>query len=140
MIRRGTTGVFLHLQPDFKEVQRGLRRKNESRAHLWLAFQFCQERIQLIFWNSFAAVELSDPAPNLRVDTLAIFQQPTVLFFLRLQQSHQHFLDAARPSRLPLFSESSFQGRIANFDVHSSTLPNKNALFLRLAERKQMSR
>jgi hypothetical protein len=59
--------------------QRGLRRKNEARVHLRLAFQFCQVRIQLVLWNSCAAVEFVMPpvAHSYReskeiVDTLAL--------------------------------------------------------------------
>jgi hypothetical protein len=38
--------------------------------------------IQLIFRDSFAAVELFDAAPDFCIDYFPIFQEPTILFFL----------------------------------------------------------
>jgi len=70
--------------PDFDEIERSLRRKNVAHAHLGLAFQFRQVSIQLIFGDSFAAVELLDAAYDLCVDCFPVFQEPTILFFLGL--------------------------------------------------------
>ena len=69
------------------------------RVHLWLAFQFRQVSIQLIFRDSFATIELRDPAPDFCVDCFPVFQKPTVLLFLGLQQTEQNFLDAAGAGR-----------------------------------------
>ena len=74
----------LNVTPDFDETDRSLRRKNKALAHLGLAFQIRQVSIQLIFRDSFAAVELLDAAPNLCVDCFPVLQKPTILFFLGL--------------------------------------------------------
>jgi hypothetical protein len=56
--------------------------------------------IQLIFRDSFAAVELLDAAPDLCVDCFPVLHEPTILFFLGLQQTEQDSLDAAGSLKL----------------------------------------
>jgi len=85
----------LNVTPDFDEIERSLRRKNKALAHLGLAFQIRQVSIQLIFRDSFAAVELLDAVPDLCAGCFPVLQDPTILFFLGLQQTEQDFLDAA---------------------------------------------
>ena len=46
-----------------------------------IAFQFRQVSIQLIVRDPFAAVELIDAAPDLRVDRVPVFQKPTILLW-----------------------------------------------------------
>jgi hypothetical protein len=94
-IRHRNARLLFNVTPDFDEVERGLGRKNVARVHLDLVFQFRQVSIQLIFRNSFATVELLDPARDLYVDCFPILHKPAVLFFLGLQQPDQNFLDAA---------------------------------------------
>jgi len=114
--------LLFDIAPDFDKVECGLGRKNVAHTHLDLAFQFRQVSIQLIFRDSFATVELIDPAPDRCVDCFPVLQKPTVLFFLGLQQTEQYFLDAARAGRLELFLDSGLKGRIVDFDVHGLTL------------------
>jgi len=76
----------------------------------------------MIFRDSFAAVELLDAAPDLCVDCFPVLQEPTILFFLGLQQTEQDFLDAAGAGSLKLFLDSGLKGRIVDFDVHGLTL------------------
>jgi hypothetical protein len=121
-VRNCEAGLFFDVTPDFDEIERSLRRKNKAHAHLGLAFQIRQVSIQLIFRDSFAAVELLDAAPNLCVDCFPVLQEPTILFFLGLQQTEQDFLDAARAGCLKLFLDSGLKGRIVDFDVHGCTL------------------
>ena len=59
--------------PDLEEVECGLGRKKVAHTHLDLDFQFRQVSFQLIFRDSFATVELRDPAPDLCVDCFPIF-------------------------------------------------------------------
>jgi hypothetical protein len=64
-------GLFLAVTPDFDEIERSLWRKTKrTLAWVWL-FQIRQVSLQLIFRDSFAAVELFDAAP---VFPLIIFQ------------------------------------------------------------------
>ena len=121
-VRDCETGLFFDVTPDFDEVERSLRRKNEARTHLSLAFKFRQMSVQLVFRDSFAAVELLDAAPDLRVDCIPVFQEPTILFFLGLQQTEQYFLGAAGAGCLKLLLESGLKGRIVDFDVHGLVL------------------
>jgi hypothetical protein len=114
--------LFFDVTPDFDEIERSLRRKNKAHAHLGLAFQIRQVSIQLIFRDSFAAVELLDAAPDLCIDCFPVLQEPTILFFLGLQQTEQDFLDAARGGSLELFLDSGLKGRIVDFDVHGFTI------------------
>jgi hypothetical protein len=114
--------VFFNVTPDFDKIERSLRRKNVAHTHLGLAFQFRQVSIQLIFRDSFAAVELIDAAPDLCIDRFPVLQKPTVLFLLGLQQMEQHFLDAAGVGRLKLLLNSGLKGRIMDFEVHGLTL------------------
>src|SRR6266403_1752863 len=95
-VRNCEAGLFFDVTPDLDEIERSLRGKNKAHAHLGLAFQIRQVSIQLILRDSFAAVELLDAAPNLCVDCFPVLQEPTILFFLGLQQTEQDFLDAAR--------------------------------------------
>jgi hypothetical protein len=53
-----------------------------SPRHLGSAFQIRQVSIQLIFRDSFAAVELLDAAPDLCVDCFPVLHELTILFFL----------------------------------------------------------
>ena len=139
-VRYRDAGLFLDVMPDFDEIERSLRRKNVARVHLGLAFQFPQVSIQLIFRDPFAAVELVDAAPDLRVDRAPVFQKPTILFLLGLQQTEQYFLDAAGAGRLKLLLDSGLQGRIVDFDVHGSILQNGSHSLLIVAEGAKMSR
>src|SRR6267142_162074 len=59
-VRNCEAGLFFDVTPDLDEIERSLRRKNKAHAHLGSAFQIRQVRIQLIFRDSFAAVELLD--------------------------------------------------------------------------------
>jgi hypothetical protein len=43
-------------------------------------------------------------------------RQPAVLFFLRVQQAEQHFLDAAGADGLELLFDSGLRGCAADFD------------------------
>jgi hypothetical protein len=70
--------------------------------------------IQLIFRDSFAAVELFDVAFDFCIDYFPVLQEPTILFFLGLQQTEQDFLDAAGAGSLKLFLDSGLKGRIAD--------------------------
>jgi hypothetical protein len=92
--------------------------KNVAHAHLGLAFQFRQVSIQLILGDSIAPVELIDAAPDLCFDCRPILQEPTILFFLGLQQAEQDLLEAGRAVRLKLFLDSGLKGRIVDFDIH----------------------
>jgi hypothetical protein len=121
-VRNCEARLFFDVTPDFDEIERSLWRKNKAHAHLGLAFQIRQVSIQLIFRDSFAAVELLDAAPDLWVDCFPVLQEPTILFFLGLQQTEQDFLDAARAGRLKLFLDSGLKGRIVDFDIHALTL------------------
>ena len=78
--------------------------------------------IQLIFQDSFAAVELLDAAPDLCVDRFPVLQKLTILFFLGLQQAEQDFLDAGGAGRLKLFLDPGLKGGIVDFDVQGLTL------------------
>jgi hypothetical protein len=78
--------------------------------------------IQLIFRDSFATVELFDAALDFCIDYFPVLQEPTILFFLGLQQTEQDFLDAPGAGSLKLFLDSGLKGRIADFDVHGLTL------------------
>jgi hypothetical protein len=49
-----------------------------------LSFETLQPRIQLVFWNSFAAIQLSQSAGDHGIDVFPIFQKPSVLLLLRL--------------------------------------------------------
>jgi hypothetical protein len=120
--------LLFNVTLDFDEVECGLGRKNVAHAHLDLAFQFRQVCIQLIFRDSFATIELLDPAPDLCVDCFPVLQKPTVLFFLSLQQTEQYFLDAAGAGRLKLFLDSGLNGRILDFEVHELTLQKRIGL------------
>jgi hypothetical protein len=117
-VRNCEAGLFSDVTPDLGEIERSLRRKNKAHAHLGSAFQICQVSIQLIFRDSFAAVELLDAAPDLCVDCFPVLQKPTILFFLGLQQAEQDFLDAGGAGRLKLFLDSGLKGRIVDFDIH----------------------
>jgi hypothetical protein len=117
-VRNCEAGLFFDVTPDFDEIKRSLRRKNKAHAHLSSAFQIRQVSIQLIFRDSFAAVELLDAAPDLCVDCFPVLQKPTILLFLGLQQAEQDFLDAGRAGRLKLFLDSGLKGRIVDFDIH----------------------
>jgi hypothetical protein len=121
-VRNCEAGLFLDVTPDFDEIERSLRRKNKAHAHLGLAFQFRQVGIQLIFRDSFAAVELLDATPDLCVDCFPVLQEPTILFFLGLQQTEQDFLDASGAGGLKLFLDSGLKGRIVDFDIHVLSL------------------
>src|SRR5258707_14306817 len=104
-------GLFFDVTPDLDEIERSLRRKNKAHAHLGSDFQIFQVSIQLIFRDSFAAVELIDAAPDLCVDCFPALQKPTILFFLRHQQAKQDFLDAGKAVALELILRSSLQCR-----------------------------
>ena len=80
--------------------------------------QFRQMSLQLVFRNSFATVELIGAGSNLCVNRIPVFQKPSILFFLSLQQTEQDFLDAARTGRLEQFLDSGFKSRVVDFDVH----------------------
>jgi hypothetical protein len=82
----------------------------------------------LIFWNSFAAVELFDALLDLRVDCFAVFKKPTILLFLGLQQTQQHFLDAAGGGSPKLFTYSGLNGRITDLDVYGGPSPDRTLL------------
>jgi len=84
-------------------------------------FQIREVSIQLIFRDSFAAVELFDAAPDFCVDYFPVLQEPTILFFLGVQQTEQDFLDAAGAGSLKLFLDSGLEGCIVDFDVHGLT-------------------
>jgi hypothetical protein len=60
--------LFSDVTPGFDEIECSLWRKNKAHAHLGSAFQIRQVSIQLIFRDSFAAVELLDAAPDHWVD------------------------------------------------------------------------
>ncbi len=49
-----------------------------------LVLQIRQVNIQLIFEDSFAAVELLDAAPDLCVNSFPVLHEPTIMFFLGL--------------------------------------------------------
>jgi hypothetical protein len=72
----------------------------------------------LVFGNTLAPVKLIGAAPDLRVDGVFVYQQPTILFFLRFEKAEQRFLRAGGTGRLNLLLDSSLQGRIVDFDVH----------------------
>jgi len=78
--------------------------------------------IQFIVRDPFAAVELIDAAPDLRVDRVPVFQKPTILFLLGFQQTEQYFLKPARAGRLKLFLDSGLQAAslISMFTAQSS--------------------
>jgi hypothetical protein len=99
--------------------------QEQSARSLSLGFQIRQVSIQLIFRDSFAAVELLDAAPDLWVDCFPVLQEPTILFFLGLQQTEQDFLDAARAGGLKLFLDSGLKSRIADLDIHALTLQKR---------------
>jgi hypothetical protein len=121
-VRNCEARLFFDITPDFDEIKRSLRRKNKAHAHLGSAFQIRQVNIQLLFRDSFAAVELLDAAPDLCVDCFPVLQKPTILLFLGLQLAEQDFLDAGRPGRLKLFLDSGLKGRIVDFDTHVLSL------------------
>jgi hypothetical protein len=60
--------------------------------------------------------------PDFCVDYFPVLQEPTILFFLGLQQTEQDFLDAAGAGSLKLFLDSGLKGCIVDFDVHGLTL------------------
>jgi hypothetical protein len=115
-------GLFLDELPDIEEIERSLRRKNVARVHLEFVFQFRQVGIQLVFGDSFTTIELIDTPQDLPVDGIPVFQKPSVLFLLSLQQTQQHFFDAGRAGRSKLLLDSGLQCRIMDFDVHGSIL------------------
>jgi hypothetical protein len=127
-VRNCEAGLSFDVTPDFDEIERSLGRKNVAHAHLGLALQFRQVSIQLIFGDSFAAVELIDAAPDLCVDCLLVLQEPTILFFVGLQQTEQDFLDACRAGRLKLFLDSGLEGRIVDFGIHDLSLQKRIGL------------
>jgi hypothetical protein len=59
-VRNCEAGLYFDVTPDLDEIERSLRRKNKAHAHLGSAFQIRQVSTQLIFRDSFAAVELLD--------------------------------------------------------------------------------
>jgi hypothetical protein len=68
--------------------------------------------IQLIVRDSLAPVEFIDAAPDSCVDRFPVFQEPTILFLLGLQQTDQHFLDTAGAGNLELFLNSGLKGSV----------------------------
>lgn len=98
------------------------RDSSVARAHLGLVFQCREVSVQLIFRDSFAAVELLDAALDFCVDYFPVFQEPEILFFPGFQQTAQNFLDAAGSGRLKLFLDPGLEGRTADFDFHVWTL------------------
>jgi hypothetical protein len=79
-----------------------------------------QPRACFIAGHPLAAIKLRQPEPNFRIDRLAAFEKPAVLFFLRLQEPFQGFFDA--PASPDLLLHASFKGRIIYIDVHRSCL------------------
>jgi hypothetical protein len=133
-------GLFFDVAPDFDKIYRGLRSKNITHAHLGLIFQLCQVSIQLIFRNSFAAVELIDTGSNLCVNRSAVFQKPAILFFLSLHQTEQDFLDAAGTARPEQLLDSGLKARVMDFDVHDLILQSLVKPVLIVADSQSMSR
>ena len=82
----------------------------------------------MIFWDTLPTVELLNSAPDRRVDCFPVFQKPTVLFFLGLQQAEQYVLDAAGAGRLKLFFDSGLKSRIMDSDAHGPTLQKQITL------------
>jgi hypothetical protein len=95
-VRNCEVGLFFDVTPDSTRSSAACGTRTKRTLILGLAFQICQVIIQLIFRDSFAAVELLDAAPDLSVDCFPVLQEPTILFCLDLQQTEQDFLDAAR--------------------------------------------
>jgi hypothetical protein len=83
---------------------------------------------------------LFDAALDFCIDYFPVLQEPTILFFLGLQQTEQDFLDAAGAGSLKLFLDSGFKGRIADFDVHGLTLQKGTRVSLIVSERVILSR
>jgi CheY-like chemotaxis protein len=90
--------------------------------------------IQLIFRNSFTAVELIDTGSNFCVNRSSVFQKPAILFFLSLHQMEQNFLDATGTGRPEQLLDSGLKGRVMDFDVHDFILQNRVKSFLIVAE------
>jgi hypothetical protein len=83
-----------------------------------LGLQVRQVSIELVFGDSLAALELTDAAPDLRIDCFAVLREPTILFLLSFEQAEQHLLDARGAGCLELLLDSGFQSGITDFDVH----------------------
>src|SRR5262249_45637789 len=94
--------------------------------------------VQLAFGNSLAPIKLLHAPLDLHIDSVTIVRQPTVLFLLGLQQAEQYFLDTAGACRLNLLLDSSFQSRIADFNVHCQSSWPQIATEIRITRREHL--
>ena len=91
-VRYCEAGLFFDVTARFRRGRAQLAALEQSARSFKFGFQIREVSIQLISRDSFAAVELFDAAPDFCVDYFPVLQEPTILFFLGLQQTEQDFL------------------------------------------------
>ena len=87
-------------------------------------------RVQSVFGNALAALQLFDTLTNLRVDRFPLQVQPAVLFLLGFQQAAEDFLETGGAGGVQLFAEPGFEGGVADLDIHLADLLQQTSVVL----------
>jgi len=84
--------------------------------------QFCLLRGGQAFYLASQVAHIPLTLARFALSGKRYLHEPAVLFFLRVEQAEQHFLDAGRAGGLELLLDSGLQGWVADFDRHDCLL------------------